>query len=127
MNMKFKSLKTRILSLTFIIILFTVMIAGFSVFYQYKTENLKNIVFDIRNIEKNIILLKNNEQDFIINFSRKSKLLISDDTPFEKKFRSLNAILASIIDSFSEKKIIRNDSKAENQINILSKNLKIYP
>jgi PAS domain S-box-containing protein len=126
MNMKFKSLKTRILSLTFIIIIFTVMLAGFSVFYQHKTENLNNIVFDIRNIEKTIILLKNNEQDFIINFSRKSKLLISDDTPIEKKFRSLNAVLASIIDSFSEKRIIRNDRKVENQIHNLSKDLKIY-
>jgi PAS domain S-box-containing protein len=126
MNIKFKSLKTRILSLTFVIILFTVIIAGLSVFYQHKTETLKNIITDIRNIEKNIILLKNNEQDFMLNLNSKSKLFISDDTPFEKKFRSLNATLASIIDSFSEHRIIRNDSKTEDQIRLLRKNLKVY-
>jgi PAS domain S-box-containing protein len=126
MNKKFKSLRTRILSLTLIIILFAFILAGFSVFYHYKTENLNNNITDTRNIEKNIILIKNNEQDFLLNFDRKSELLMSDDTPFEKKFRSLNAILTSAIDSFSEQKIIRNDSKAEDQIRNLRKSLKDY-
>jgi PAS domain S-box-containing protein len=126
MNIKFNSLKTRILSLTLMIILFTAVLVGFSVFYQYNTNKLGNISANVQNIEKSIIILKNTEQDLLLNFGRKSELYISDDTPFEKKFRSVNNDLSTIIDSFSELKIIRNDNKAEDQIQLVGKSLKHY-
>ncbi len=108
------------------IILFTAVLVGFSVFYQYNTNNLGNITTDIQNIEKSIIILRNTEQDLLLNFGRKSELYISDDTPFEKKFRSVNNDLSVIIDSLSELKIMQNDNKAEEQIQLVRESLKHY-
>ena len=126
MNKKFKSLKTRILSLTYIIIIFTAIIVSLSVFYQYHSNNLKNVIAGIRNIEKDIILLKNTEQDLLLNFNKVSDLYLSDDTRFEKKFSSVYNNLSAIIDSLSGLKIIQDNSKAEEQIQLVRESLKHY-
>ncbi len=126
MNKKFKSLKNRILLLTFTIVLFTAISIGLSVFYQYSTNNLKGIIFAIKNLEKNIIQLKNTEQDFLLNFNKASDFFISNNTRFENEFRASHNNIKIITDSLSELGIIKNYFKSLEQIEFFQEDLKSY-
>ena len=109
MNKKFKSLKNRILLLTFTIILFTAITVGLSIFYQYTANNLKSLILTIKNIEKEVIQLENTEQDLILNFNKVSVFFTSDNTRFENEFRTSINHIKKRVDSFSELSIIQNN------------------
>ena len=126
MNKKFKSIKNRILLLTFTIVLFTAISIGLSVFYQYSTNNLKGIIFAIKNIEKNIIQLKNIEQDFLLNFNKESDFFVSNNTRFENEFYRSHNNIKIITDSLSKLGIIKNSIKALEQIEFFQEDLKSY-
>lgn len=126
MNKKFKSLKNRILLLTFTIILFAVISILLSVFYQYSTNNYDKIVYTLGKIDRYIIQLKNTEQDFMLNFNKSAAFFISDDNRFENAFRASYNNLKSIIDSISGLGIVKNNNKALEQIVHLQEDLQLY-
>ncbi len=78
MNKKFKTLKNRILLLTYTLIFFTAVSIGLSVFYQNSKNNLRGIILAIKNVERGIILLRNTEQDILLNFSDASDFFTSN-------------------------------------------------
>jgi PAS domain S-box-containing protein len=126
MNKKFKSLKNRILLLTFAIILFTAISIGLLTLYQYSTNSLKGIVFAIKNIEKNIVQLKNTEQDFLLNYNKTLNFYVSNNTRFESEFRASYNNIKIITDSLSEIGIIKNNVEALEQIESLQQDFKSY-
>ena len=126
MNKKFKSLKNRILLLTFTIILFTAVTVGLSIFYQYTANNLKNLILTIKNIEKEVLQLENTEQDLMLNFNKVSVFFVSDNTRFENNFRTSLKNIETKVDLLSGLNIIQNNIKASEQISSFQEDLKYY-
>ncbi len=126
MNKKFKSLKNRILLLTYTLIFFTAISIGLSVFYQNSKNNLRGIILAIKNVERGIIMLRNTEQDILLNYSEASDFFISGNTRFENEFRTTNNNIKTIIDSLSQLKIIKTSAKAIEHIEYLQEELKSY-
>ncbi len=126
MNKKFKSLKKKILVLILNIILFIGIVACFVMIFQFNTKSANHIMLNLNILGKDILKLRTAEQNFLLNFKSVSDLYISNDTQFENEFSLIQNNIITIVDSLSNSGLLQNDPQINDQIQILSENLKYY-